>query len=241
MAQLARKFLAPEATRAGSVPLPQIRHPRESRSEGAERGWGPQDRPRKAARRPARGSRRPARKAIRGSGSRTQVRTRLRRPARRPGQCPGDSLEPPGQAKRSPTQAVEADRMWKAPGHRPPAPGPSHNRWKSRRHPPPGIPTATHSLGDEGREKKKRKKKAANCHFSMHRAPGGSGTTTLPATRASSGRRGTTTHPPTRSRSTRRGMTSLPPAALTHMPPRELRPPWDDAPSAHPHEIPPAG
>jgi hypothetical protein len=50
--------------------------------------------------------------------------------------------------------------MWKAPGHRPPAPGPSHYRWKSR--PPstaPGIPTATHSLGGEEPGRKKRKEK----------------------------------------------------------------------------------
>src|SRR5215213_7254899 len=32
-------------------------------------------------------------------------------------------------------------------------------------------------------------------------------------------------------------MTSFPPAALTQSPPRELRPPWDDYPSAHPLEI----
>jgi transposase len=40
--------------------------------------------------------------------------------------------------------------VWKAPGHHPPAPGPSHTRWKSLAadHPPPGIPTATHSRGD---------------------------------------------------------------------------------------------
>ena len=36
----------------------------------------------------------------------------------------------------------------------------------------PGIPTATHSLGDEEPRRKKRKKKTANRHSSMHRAPG---------------------------------------------------------------------
>ena len=58
--------------------------------------------------------------------------------------------------------------------------------------------------------------------------------------RASTGLRGTTTQPPTLSRSTVRGMTSFPPAALTQSPPRELRPPWDDDPTAHPLEIHPS-
>ncbi len=41
-------------------------------------------------------------------------------------------------------QAVEADRVWKAPGHRTPVPGPSHTRWKSGPpvHRPAGIPTS---------------------------------------------------------------------------------------------------
>src|SRR5690349_12218143 len=45
-------------------------------------------------------------------------------------------------ARLSPTQAVEADRMWKAPDHQPPTPGPSHNRWKSR---PPSAARDSHS------------------------------------------------------------------------------------------------
>ena len=154
----------------------------------------------------------------------TQVRTRPRRPARRPGRGHGDSLELPGQAKLSPSQAVEADRMWKAPGHRPPAPGPSHNRWKSR--PPstaPGFPqlrTASATRSQRGR----RGRRKPQIDTSLYPSPGLGGRLP-PGHPRELGRRGTTTHPPTRSRSTVRGPTSLPPAALTQAPPRELRPP----------------
>ena len=59
-------------------------------------------------------------------------------------------------ARLSPTQAVEADRMWKAPDHQPPTPGPSHNRWKSR---PPSATRDSHSYtqprrAEPGQERK---------------------------------------------------------------------------------------
>jgi hypothetical protein len=58
--------------------------------------------------------------------------------------------------------------MWKAPGHRPPAPGtfpqPLEIPASILRS---GIPTATISLGDEEAEWKKKRKETANRHFSM--------------------------------------------------------------------------
>src|SRR5215210_6605811 len=70
--------------------------------------------------------------------------------------------------------------------------------------------SATHSLGDEEPERKKRKKKDANRHFSILRAPGlGGPTPSRPPARAP-GRRGMTTHPPTRLRFAGRGTTSFP-------------------------------
>src|SRR5215210_278091 len=55
--------------------------------------------------------------------------------------------------------------------------------------------------------------------------------------RASSSRRGTTTLPPTHSSSAVRGMTIFPSPRWTQSPPREIRPPWDDYPPAHPLKI----
>ena len=60
---------------------------------------------------------------------------------------------------------MEAAGVWKAPGRRPPAPGPSHTPWKSwaPAHPPPRIPTSSHSRDDEvlytGKEDKKKRSK----------------------------------------------------------------------------------
>jgi hypothetical protein len=65
------------------------------------------------------------------------------------GRAPDSQLIP--GPSRPPTLAVESDRVWKAPDHQPPTPGPSHARWKSQppKSPPPGISTATHSHGEE--------------------------------------------------------------------------------------------
>jgi hypothetical protein len=167
MAQPKRKFLDPESHQRFRSAPPVSTSARELIRRG-RRGVG-------VAGFPATQSRTQVRTRL--AQSRTQVRTRLwiaaRRSARKSarghagphaglGGAMGDSLELPGQARLSPTQAVEADRMWKAPGHRPPAPGPSHNRWKSR--PPstaPGFPqlrtaSATRSQGEEEEEENRK-------------------------------------------------------------------------------------
>jgi len=130
--------------------------------------------------------------------------------------------------------------MWKAPGHRPLAPGPSHNRWKSR--PPstaPGIPTATHSLGDEEPKRKKRRKKTANRHFSIFPGLGTRRTTpSRPPARARPPRDDEPSHHPLKLHP-RRGMTSVRPSALTQAPPREHQAATraDDYPTAHPLKL----
>lgn len=70
--------------------------------------------------------------------------------------APLSSSMPSWDGRLSPARAVESDRLWKAPAHHPPAPGPSHSRRKSRPRPlPAGIPAATHSPGDgPGRQRK---------------------------------------------------------------------------------------
>jgi hypothetical protein len=48
----------------------------------------------------------------------------------------------PTPQETPPPLAMEAARVWKAPGAHPCPPGPSPTRWKSRSAPLPGIPTA---------------------------------------------------------------------------------------------------
>ena len=173
-----------------------------------------QSRPPEAARRSARGSRRAARKSARGSGrphaglhatphaalrSRKQVRTRLRRPAHSSGQGHGDSWSCPG--KRS----LPPPRLWKLTGCGKlratgrPAPGPSHNRWKSR--PPstaqgfPQLRTASATRSQEGR-RGRRKPQIDIFPYTEPRARG-----TTPPGPPRELRREMTTQPPTRSRS----------------------------------------
>ena len=102
----------------------------------------------------------------------TEVHTRPRRPTRKPGRSRGVS---PGSRLG---RRLPPPRLWKltgcgklrATGRRPRTfPQPLEIPTSIHR---PGIPTATHSLGDEEPGRKKRKRKTANLNFSICRAPG---------------------------------------------------------------------
>ena len=160
---------------------------------------GPQDRPRNAAR----GSRRAARKSARGSAE----------PHADLDGSMGDSLELPGQARLSPSQAVEADRMWKAPGHRPPdLPTTVGNPGL---HPPlrDSHSYAQHRRRGDREEEADEKPQIASFLY-IYIEPRGSGGRLPPGHPRELGRRGMTNPPTTRSSSTRHGMTSFRPFAL---------------------------
>ncbi len=130
--------------------------------------------------------------------SRTQVQTRPRRPGR---DC-GAYAEPSVQARLSPSQTVESDRMWKAPGHRPltlrtfpqplEIPAPVHH---------PGFPQLrTASAGRTG--KRDEDKTSLHLYASIQLAEW------------------LDDHPPAHSpRTSPAAWTAAPPKALTHTPP----------------------
>jgi hypothetical protein len=182
--------------------------------KGATGGWGCRIRPRKAARSSACKSGRDY------AGPHADLDAAL-----------GASTEPLRQAKRSPAQAVEADRVWKAPDPRPTASGPSHTRWKSRppiRHPGfPQLHTASATKADgKGREEKNRHE----CALIYSRW----GTTTPPDHPRELDRPWDNNPTATPSSSTLRAGRQAPHHALTQTPPRSItRSSWT-ATSPHP-------
>jgi len=97
--------------------------------------------------------------------------------------------------------------------------------------------TATHSLGDEEPERKKRKMEISILVLFYILSPGAQGTRLPSGPARVPAAVGRPPFRPPRSRSTVRGMTSLPPVRADAIAPLKLHPPWDDHPSAHPLKL----